>query len=75
MIDLWFVLQYTPDAMKLLDRVAIVTGAAQGIGAAIAEQFMKEGASVYGLDRAQHIVETERRLQQGEADSGRSAWM
>ena len=26
---------------------------------------MKEGASVYGLDRAQHIVETERRLQQG----------
>jgi NAD(P)-dependent dehydrogenase (short-subunit alcohol dehydrogenase family) len=50
--------------MKLLDRIAIVTGAAQGIGAAIAEQFLKEGASVYGLDRTDHLAETEQRLQQ-----------
>jgi NAD(P)-dependent dehydrogenase (short-subunit alcohol dehydrogenase family) len=49
--------------MKLKDRVAIVTGAAQGIGAAIAEQFVKEGASVYGLDRAEHITEVELRFQ------------
>jgi pyridoxal 4-dehydrogenase len=32
--------------MKLKDRVAIVTGAAQGIGKAIAEKFSDEGASV-----------------------------
>ena len=36
--------------MKLLDRVAVVTGSAQGIGAAIAAEFLKEGAVVYGID-------------------------
>jgi NAD(P)-dependent dehydrogenase (short-subunit alcohol dehydrogenase family) len=37
--------------MKLQNRVALVTGSAQGIGAAICEEFLKEGAIVYGLDR------------------------
>jgi NAD(P)-dependent dehydrogenase (short-subunit alcohol dehydrogenase family) len=38
--------------MKLINRVALVTGSAQGIGAAIREEFLKEGATVYGIDRA-----------------------
>jgi NAD(P)-dependent dehydrogenase (short-subunit alcohol dehydrogenase family) len=41
--------------MRLEGKVAIVTGAAQGIGAAIASEFVKEGAVVYGVDRGAHI--------------------
>ena len=36
--------------MKLEDRVAIVTGAAQGIGRAIAEKLHDEGATVAAVD-------------------------
>ncbi len=38
--------------MILLDKVAIVTGAAKGIGLAIAESLLAEGAIVYPLDMA-----------------------
>jgi NAD(P)-dependent dehydrogenase (short-subunit alcohol dehydrogenase family) len=41
---------------RLRDKVAIVTGAARGIGAAVAALFVSEGARVVGVDR--HPVET-----------------
>jgi NAD(P)-dependent dehydrogenase (short-subunit alcohol dehydrogenase family) len=37
--------------MRLADKVAIVTGAGQGIGAAISRRFVAEGAHVIGIDR------------------------
>ena len=46
--------------MQLKDKVAIVTGAAQGIGAAVARGFAREGAKVAVVDlaaeRAEEVV-------------------
>ena len=40
-----------PKGKRLLDRVAIVTGGARGIGKAIALRYTKEGAAVVIADR------------------------
>ena len=44
--------------MQLKDKVAIVTGAAQGIGAAVARAFAREGARVAIVDVASERAET-----------------
>ena len=60
----WPVLEKSQhDVMRLRDRIALITGAAQGIGAAIAEEFAKEGAIVYAIDRAAHVEQLAHRLQ------------
>ncbi len=52
--------------MRLKDKVAIVTGAASGIGKAIAVEFAKEGADVcvtdLNLDGANQVAEEIRKL-------------
>ena len=54
--------------MKLKDRVAIVTGAAQGIGRAIAEKLDAEGAQVVVADRnAEGAEQAAGALERGEA--------
>ncbi|MBN3791621.1 3-oxoacyl-ACP reductase FabG [Burkholderia sp. Ac-20353] len=45
--------------MKLKDKVAVITGAAAGIGQATARKFASEGATVILCDRAREAVEQE----------------
>jgi short-subunit dehydrogenase len=51
-------------AMKLADKIAVVTGASTGIGRAISAELAKEGAVIYlvarsesGLQQTQSIIE------------------
>jgi NAD(P)-dependent dehydrogenase (short-subunit alcohol dehydrogenase family) len=61
----------TLDAFRLDDRVAVVSGAARGIGAAIAECFAAAGAHVALCDRdAARMAEVARRCER----EGRRVW-
>jgi 3-oxoacyl-[acyl-carrier protein] reductase len=48
--------------MRLKDRIALVIGAARGIGAGIAERFVEEGAKIIIADREEAGEETAKRL-------------
>lgn len=43
---------------RLIGKTCVVTGAAQGIGRAIAEAFLREGGNVVAIDRQQDLLET-----------------
>jgi NAD(P)-dependent dehydrogenase (short-subunit alcohol dehydrogenase family) len=56
--------------MKLRNLVTVVTGASQGLGRAIADQFVKEGAHVAICARDGALLETVRRQLEEVANSG-----
>src|SRR4030088_2139404 len=56
--------------MKLQNLVAVVTGASQGLGQAIAEEFVKEGAHVAVCARDSVLLEKAQRRLQDLANSG-----
>lgn len=63
--------------MKLQDTVAIVTGAGSGIGLAITQRFLAEGARVVAGDIAEAHLATLRELRgccTAYSRRGRSAW-
>jgi len=60
-------------AERFRDRVAVVVGAAQGIGLVTAEQLLAEGASVVMSDVVPDVVETAEKLN-AEAPEGASAF-
>lgn len=51
--------------LDLSEQVGIVTGAAGGIGAAIAEELVGAGAAVSLVDRSEEVLQTARRLEAG----------
>ncbi len=55
------------------NRIALVTGAAQGIGFAITELLASEGAKVYGADINLEVMSRERQHTQGEGPWCRAA--
>ncbi|WP_271106113.1 1,6-dihydroxycyclohexa-2,4-diene-1-carboxylate dehydrogenase [Pseudomonas tohonis] len=50
---------------RFQDRVALVTGAAQGIGRRVAERLMEEGARVVAVDRSELVFELREQLGEG----------
>ncbi len=61
------------DTERFRDRVAIVVGAAQGIGLVAAEQLVREGASVVMSDVNPAVAEEAERLNQRADGSGAPA--
>ncbi|WBM72610.1 benzoate diol dehydrogenase BenD [Buttiauxella sp. WJP83] len=50
--------------MRFQNKVAVITGAAQGIGRQVAEQMAREGARLVLIDRAQYVFELAENLRQ-----------
>ena len=47
------------------DKVALITGAAQGIGRRVAERMAAEGARLILVDRSERVFEVQQQLGQG----------
>ena len=49
---------YENPARRLSGKIAVVTAAGQGIGRAVAERFLAEGATVYATDLREDLLAT-----------------